>query len=183
VTGTAPRPDASFEDAFDQLAGIAYRVAYRLLGSRPEAEDVAQEALARAFARWRRVRGHAEPWVATVAANLALDHLRSAAHRRRSPVGLDLAVAGGAGEVRPGGAADGAAVDRVELARLLASLPRRQREVIVLRYLADRSEADTADALGTSVGTVKRHAHRGLATLRETWASIEAEPTPEPGGA
>lgn len=183
MTDPVRRPDASFEEAFDDLAAVAYRVAYRLVGSRPVAEDVAQEALARAFARWRRIGGHAEPWVARVAANLALDHLRSAAHRRRSPLEVDLALPGGAGDAAAAARTDATEVDRMELARLLASLPRRQREVIVLRYLGDRSEADTASALGTSVGTVKRHAHRGLATLRTTWASLEADPTIEPGGA
>ena len=56
--------------------------------------------------------------------------------------------------------------DRLELVRLLRELPRRQRDVVVLRYVADLSEADVAAALGCSVGSVKRHAHRGLAALR-----------------
>lgn len=167
--------DEDFDAAFEQLAAIAYRVGYRLLGSRTEAEDVAQEALARAYARWRRVRGHAEPWVARVAANLALDRLRSHDRSRRGalPEGELAAAADDGGR---------AALDRMELARLLASLPRRQREVVVLRYLADRSEADTARELGTSVGSVKRHAHRGLAALRTAWVALDPDPTPEPGG-
>ena len=69
----------------------------------------------------------------------------------------------------------GILLDRMELARLLESLPKRQREVVVMRYLADRSEADTAEALGTSVGSVKRHAHRGLVTLRTAWAGLDAD--------
>ncbi|MBV8984315.1 MAG: SigE family RNA polymerase sigma factor, partial [Acidimicrobiia bacterium] len=62
-----------FEEAFDGLYGVAYRVAYRLTGERAEAEDVAQEALARAYSRWRRVDGYAEAWVSKVSANLAVD--------------------------------------------------------------------------------------------------------------
>ncbi|MEZ5140224.1 MAG: sigma-70 family RNA polymerase sigma factor [Acidimicrobiales bacterium] len=167
--------DADFDAAFADLARLAHRVAYRLLGRRAEAEDVAQEALTRAYARWRRVRGHAEPWVARVAANLALDRLRAHDRSRRADVEVaDAPAAGDAGR---------AAVDRVELARLLASLPRRQREVVVLRYLADRSEADVARELGTSVGTVKRHAHRGLAALREAWTALDPDPIADPGGA
>ena len=57
---------------------------------------------------------------------------------------------------------------RMDLVELLRGLPRRQREVVVLRYLADRSEQETADALGCSTGTVKQHAHRGLASLRSS---------------
>ena len=170
---TADRPATTFDESFADLAAVAYRVAYRLLGNQTEAEDIAQEALARAFARWRRIHGHAAPWVAKVAANLALDLLRSRGRRHQVPL-VEQASAPGA---------ERAAVDRLELARLLESLPRRQREVVVLRYLADRSEADTAEALGTSVGSVKRHAHRGLATLRTSWAGLDADPLLETGGA
>ena len=57
-------------------------------------------------------------------------------------------------------------MDRVDLVRALRALPRRQREVVALRYLADRPEAEVADLLGCSAGAVKQHAHRGLAALR-----------------
>jgi RNA polymerase sigma-70 factor (sigma-E family) len=170
---TADRPATAFDEAFPDLAALAYRVAFRLLGNRAEAEDVAQEALARAYARWRRVRDHAAPWVARVAANLALDQLRAKARRQQVDLPVDAAS----------GSAERAALDRMELARLLESLPTRQREVVVMRYLADRSEADTAEALGTSVGSVKRHAHRGLATLRTAWAGLDADSLFDTGGA
>jgi RNA polymerase sigma factor (sigma-70 family) len=54
----------------------------------------------------------------------------------------------------------------MELQRHLVSLPRRQRQVVALRYLADLSEADVARGLGCSVGAVKRHARRGLEAMR-----------------
>src|SRR3954468_24609226 len=66
-----------FEDAYPRLYQDAYRVAYRLLGDRTEAEDVAQEACARAYSRWRGVHEYAEPWCVRVAGNLALDALRA----------------------------------------------------------------------------------------------------------
>ena len=169
---TTDRPSTSFDEAFPDLAALGYRVAYRLLGDRAEAEDVTQEALARAYARWRRIHDHAAPWVARVAANLALDLLRAKGRRTQIELPPDVASAG----------AERAALDRMELARLLESLPKRQREVVVMRYLADRSEADTAEALGTSVGSVKRHAHRGLATLRSAWVGLDAESLFDTGG-
>ena len=58
--------------------------------------------------------------------------------------------------------------ERDYLMRALAALPRRQRTVLVLRYLNDLSELEIADALGCSVGTVKSQASRGLARLRES---------------
>jgi RNA polymerase sigma factor (sigma-70 family) len=70
------------------------------------------------------------------------------------------------------------------LQRLLASLSGRQRDVVALRYLADLSELEVADELGISVGTVKTHAYRGIATLRQHLdsssdrASFDSEVTP-----
>jgi RNA polymerase sigma factor (sigma-70 family) len=147
--------DLVFEAAFDDLFARAYGVAYQLLGRRSESEDVAQETLARAFVRWRKVRGYAEAWVVRVAGNLAIDAWR---HRQRIESDDD---AGRRGDTTPG--PDG---QRIDLHRALDSLSRRQREVIVLRFLADLPEAEVAKALGCSVGAVKQHASRGLATLR-----------------
>jgi RNA polymerase sigma factor (sigma-70 family) len=73
---------------------------------------------------------------------------------------------------------DGAeqAVDnRDQVARMLAQLPLQQRRVIVLRYFNDLSEADVAEYLGISVGTVKSAASRGLATLRSRYATLGGE--------
>lgn len=142
-----------FDAAFPGLAAIAHRVAYRILGDRSDAEEITQEALARAYARWSSVGGHAEPWVATVAANLAIGRWR----KRRPSVPFAAAH---------GGVVDAVGLERLGLVTALRQLPKRQREVVVLRYLADLSEAEVAAQLSTSVGTVKQHAHRGLARLR-----------------
>ena len=147
--------DLLFEEAFEDLYVRAYGVAYQLLGRRSEAEDVAQETLARAFVHWRKVRSYAEAWVVRVAGNLAID-----VWRRLQRVDTDVATERRA-ETAPG--PDG---HRVDLHRALDGLSRRQREVIVLRFLADLPEADVAKALGCSVGSVKQHASRGLASLR-----------------
>jgi RNA polymerase sigma-70 factor (sigma-E family) len=155
--------DLVFEEAFEDLYLRAYGVAFQLLGRRSEAEDVAQETLARAFVRWRRIRGYAEAWVVRVAGNLAID-----AWRRRQRVDT-TGEAESRGAIAPG--PDG---HRVDLHRALDALSRRQREVIVLRFLADLPEADVAKALGCSVGSVKQHASRGLATLRASMSVDDA---------
>ena len=64
---------------------------------------------------------------------------------------------------------------RLALAEAMAKLPRRQREAIALRFLSDMSEADTANALGVSPGSVKTHVHRGLATLRDELGDANLE--------
>lgn len=147
------RTDREFAARFDDLAQVAHRVAFRILGDREEAADVTQETLARALVRWRKVEAKAPAWVARVAANLALDVVR---RRGRAPVAIDRTPA----------ATLDATVDRAVLVAAIQSLSRRQREVVVLRYLADLSEREVASTLGCSTGAVKRHAHRGLAALR-----------------
>ena len=145
----------TFDDAFAALFAAAYRVAFRLLGDREDSADIAQEALARASVRWTRVvrDGDPTPWVVRVAANLAVDRWRRGrTAARHAPLLVDSST-----DSMP---------DRVDLHRALDSLPRRQRDVVLLRYVADLSEADVARALGCSVGTVKTHASRGLAALR-----------------
>ncbi|HET6950625.1 MAG TPA: SigE family RNA polymerase sigma factor [Acidimicrobiales bacterium] len=163
---TGDRP--TFEDRFGPLAALSYRVAYRLVGDRGEAEDLAQEALARAYGRWRSVCGYDEAWVARVTTNLAIGRWRQ---RRLAAERAPLALRAAHGRRGALGAGTAAGVpshaERVDLVRALRALPRRQREVVALRYLADRPEAEVAEVLGCSVGAVKQHAHRGLAALRE----------------
>lgn len=160
--------DLVFEEAFEDLYARAYGVAYQLLGRRSESEDVAQETLARAFVRWRKVRTYAEAWVVRVAGNLAIDTWRRLQR-------VDTAAA----TERRGATSPEPTGQRVDLHRALNALSRRQREVIVLRFLADLPEADVAKALGCSVGSVKQHASRGLATLRTTLRVDDAGETQE----
>jgi RNA polymerase sigma-70 factor (sigma-E family) len=155
-SGTVRSTDApaGFDRAFDGLFVLAYRVAFRILGERGDAEDVAQEALARALVRWSRLADRPEGWVTTVATNLAIDRIR----RRRTQA---------TPMIGPVAVVDRHLPERIDLANALRRLPKRQREVVVLRYLADWSEADVAVELGCSVGAVKSHGSRGLCALRE----------------
>lgn len=164
VLGTVPEADAraveaGFDEQYPALYRSAYRVAFRLLGRREEAADLAQEACARAYARWNRIGGFdcPEAWVAKVAGNLAIDARRRENTAQRH---VDSYV-----EPRAGDQATGD--ERVDLHRALLALPRRQREVVLLRFVADQPEAAVAAALGCSLGTVKSHASRGLAALRD----------------
>ena len=147
--------DRGFESFFRAQLPRARQVAYRILGDFTEAEDAAAEAFARAHASWRRVGRlpHRDAWVLRVASNVAIDTLR----RRRAPQ-LERDVTASTHE-------DGAIL-QLSLVHALGSLPRRQREVITLRYLVGHSEAEVAADLGVSAGTVKKAVHRGIATLR-----------------
>jgi RNA polymerase sigma factor (sigma-70 family) len=154
--------DLGFEEQFDGLYARAYGVAFQLLGRRTEAEDVAQETLARCFVHWRPIRDYAEAWVVRVAGNLAID-----AWRRRRKLG------GSVDDTTADVITPGPDPQRLDLHQALGRLSRRQREVLVLRFLADLPEADVAQALGCSVGSVKQHAARGLTALRTAGLSAE----------
>lgn len=146
--------DDGFDEAFRHLFAPAYQAAHRILGSEAEAEDVAAEALARALVRWKKVRDlpHRDAWVVRVAINLAIDATRK---RRHQPLTLDPII----------DPAEAAAV-RVALAAALNRLPKRQREVISLRYLAGYSEHEVAQAMGIADSSVKEHTKRAMAALR-----------------
>lgn len=143
----------SFQEAFLKLYPIAYRVAGKLLGDHAAAEDCAAEALARTFARWLRVRElpYREAWVLRVASNLAIDMARRRPPVVEAPQPIEV---------------EDATATRLALAAALRALPSRQRDTVVLRYLNDYSEAQVAEALGISSGTVKTHLKRGLEALR-----------------
>jgi RNA polymerase sigma-70 factor (sigma-E family) len=133
-----------------------------LLGGGPEAgEDLLQAALERLLQRWRNFEGDPEGYLRRTLYHLAADDWR----RQRRWIAR-LPRLGGTDR---GIVADGSAqVDqRDELFRLLLQLTPGQRAAIVLRYWEDLSEAETAEVLGCSVGTVKSATSRGLARLRE----------------
>ena len=153
MAGGRTSGEESFRAAFVDLWPQARQVARRLVGNQAVADELAAEALARAFARWDHVSSlaHRDAWVLRVTANLALDVVR-----RRQPRVLLT------GPVYP----EDAVAVRLALAAALRKLPERQREVVVLRYLGDFSERDVADALGISPGSVRTHMQRGIEALR-----------------
>lgn len=150
--------DEGFDEVFRDLFAIAYRVAYRSTGSAAESEEIAQETLTRALTRWSRIRDHAPAWVATVAIRLAIDASR---HAKRHPALTDQGP--------PGSLEGSAAIDhdrRMDLYDALRKLPKRQREALACRYLADLSDDETARLLQISAGSVRQHAARGLDAMR-----------------
>jgi RNA polymerase sigma-70 factor (sigma-E family) len=161
---------------FDQFVAAhvddLLRTAYLIAWEQAEAEDLVQECLLKVARRWPRVRLMDQPraYARRILVNLATDGARGRARRR---VELDPPPPG-AGErsVDPLAAFD----THAELVEALGRLPPRQRAVLVLRYFHDLTEAQAAEVLGCSPGTVKSNASRGLARLREAF-----ELSPQPG--
>jgi RNA polymerase sigma-70 factor (ECF subfamily) len=133
----------------------AYRVARRIVGDVATAEDIAAEALSRAYANWGKISGlqYRDAWVLRVTTNLALNAIRP---RRALPVERQV------------GPDDDATATRLALVDALRALPQRQREVIVMRHLAGYSESEIAERLGISLGSVKTHMRRAKTSLRDT---------------
>lgn len=163
--GIAPEAVDSFEAAYSDLFIPAMRLAYRLVGDITRAEDLAAEALARTYSRWEEVNGleYRDAWVMRITTNLALDSLRrdrSLAKALAQMAGLREDVAEPAS-----GLSDETAV-RLALAEALRKLPRRQREVIVLRYLCEFDSRKIAGLLKMKESTIRTHVQRGLTALR-----------------
>ena len=131
------------------------RLAYALSGSRLVAEDIAQDAFLRAFRDWEQIR-HPSAWVRKVAVRRAgrVVHLRLLEARALARM---LAGRGPAVTELP--------EQDAEVWRAVRALPRRQAQVIALRYVADASVAEIAWTLGLAEGTVKAQLHRGRQSL------------------
>lgn len=136
------------------------RTAYLLTGDWHHAEDLTQTALAKAYRSWRRVSRADSPdaYVRRMLVSCNSDRFR----KRRVAERLTGALP----EVAAPGDTAGQVDQRRTLLDALATLPTRQRAVVVLRYWDDRTEAEVAQAMGCSLGTVKSQAAKGLAKLR-----------------
>jgi RNA polymerase sigma-70 factor (sigma-E family) len=155
--------DAAVRREFEQFVrehwSVLMSIGVAVAGSRAEAEDLVQTALAGAYPRWRRIRR------AEALAYLRRSILNAHVSRWRRHRGGELSVAE---PPEPATVGDDGAVDaRLTLLPLLRGLPNRQRAVLVLRYLCDLPDREIAATLGIAEGTVRSQAARGLASLRE----------------
>jgi RNA polymerase sigma-70 factor (sigma-E family) len=166
MRGTHEEFDRFVAEACEPLLGAVYLIVRDVSG----AQDILQETLLRVARRWPRVRRmrHPSAYARRIAINLALDE-----HRARGREDAALEREGAALE-RTVADADGHVEQRADLIAALSTLSPRARAVIVLRYYGDLSEAEVADALGCSVGTVKTTASRALETLRKQGAETYA---------
>ena len=146
------------------------RTAYLMTGDPAETEDLVQEALLRVARRWRRVHvmDHPAAYARRILVNLVIDGQE---RRRRRNDELDSAEDGVDAWADESAAGALRAIDgRSEFRMALATLSPRQRAVVVLRYWEDLPEAQVAELLGCSVGTVKSTASRGVVQLRRVLA-------------
>ena len=175
LVGTRRSRDAEFTAFVTAHQGDLLRTAWLLVGDAHRAEELTQQALVRTYGAWSRVAdGDPLAYTRRVLVNLRTDTWR---RRRREVLVADLpddAAPHGGPAARSAGDEQ---ADRDLLVRALATLTARQRRVVVLRHLVGLTEAEVAEDLGISVGTVKSTSSRALASLRTALASDDAGPT------
>jgi RNA polymerase sigma factor (sigma-70 family) len=174
--------DGTFEALVRAHVDRCHAIALRVTGNPHDAEEIAQDALVRAYRalatydpqRIRELR--LRPWLATIVLNLCRNRART-----RVVPSTPLAPLLDAGwEPRADGSMDPARLtlagaDRDRLAAHLAALPDRYRIPVVLRHVDDLSYAELAEVLGRPEGTLKAQVHRGLAMLRAAMTGTELE--------
>ncbi|MET1076276.1 MAG: SigE family RNA polymerase sigma factor [Umezawaea sp.] len=157
------RRDDEFSQFFTSRFDHARRSAFALCGNWSEAEEIAQGAFVKVYAKWPRVRrDSAEAYLQTVMTRIFLDARRRVRGRERSVAEPPDVVSH-----------DPAVPERQGLMRALQEVPPRQRAALVLRFVLDLSVEQAADALGCSPGTVKSQTARGLETLRAAYLTTD----------
>lgn len=136
-------------------------------GDREVARDLAQEAMIKLVGSWKRVSRYERPggWLHRVGLNLANSYFR----RKRAEWRANGRVGGRRSQHA---VEDDRADTRMAMRRAVAGLPRRQREVLVLRYFADLTTAEVADQLGITRGSVRVLTHRAVSSLRDEFGDL-----------
>lgn len=152
-----PSERAAFVEFATARSAALHRAAYLMVGDEHLAHDLVQESLTKVYVAWPRVR-EPEAYCRRTITTTAISWMRRKGWRERPAETLpDRELAD------PSGLTD----RRLDVWSALRRLPPRQRAVLVLRYYEDLTEAQTAEAMGCSVGTVKSQASAAIAKLRQ----------------
>ncbi|CAN5540452.1 sigma-70 family RNA polymerase sigma factor [soil metagenome] len=162
------RDDDALSLLYDRYSGLAFSLAYRLLGDRGQAEDVVQEAF---LSVWRRAatydaeRGQARGWLVTITRNAAIDRRRGRfrhEHDERNVDDYAYHLSSGSEQVWSVVAQK---LDQERVRAALEELPLDQRRILELAYFQGLTQAEIAEQTGTPLGTVKSRARLGLGRL------------------
>jgi RNA polymerase sigma-70 factor (sigma-E family) len=158
--GRDPTVERDFREFVASRSGALQRTAYLLTGDWSLAEDLVQTTLMKTYLAWQRAGGidTVEAYARRVMVNTATSWWRRRWRGERPTEQLpEIAYGDGADQL----------LERDAVWQLICGLPAGQRAVVVLRYYEDLTEAQTAELLGVSVGTVKRQAARAMDALRQ----------------
>jgi RNA polymerase sigma-70 factor (sigma-E family) len=154
--------DQEFAEFFSARFEGARRIAYAMCGSWPDAEEIAQSAFVKMYARWPKIRIETvDAYLRTVLTRVFLDTKRRGRAREQVVAELPETIA----------PPDAGPAERLALRAALLTVPPGQRAVLVLRFVADLSIPQVAEILGCTAGTVKSQTARGLAALRVAYGN------------
>ena len=158
---------SAYEELVRRYQALAHRTAYLITANAAEAEDAVQTGFVNAYRALHRFRPDAafKPWLLTIVANEARNRRRAAG--RRAALAVRLSEDRPPGDAAPSPEASVLAREPIqELLKAVNQLRERDRIVIVLRYFLDLSEAEMAEMLACSRGTIKSRLSRALGRLR-----------------
>jgi len=162
--------DATFADFVRDRSPALYRYGYVLTGNAHDADDLVQEALIRLRGAWKRVRRTDDP-IGYVRTTMARLHISTWRRRRREHLTHDVPDTGRDDPRLAEVETEVARGSAETVWHLMATLPPRQRAVLVLRFYEHLSDAEIATTLGISSGTVRSQASRALEKLRASATS------------
>jgi RNA polymerase sigma-70 factor (ECF subfamily) len=150
--------DADFEKLYETESARVFHTVFLLCGDRALAQDATQEAFARAFERWGRLRDR--PWVGGWVTSTAVNAARRSLRRRPAP--------------RAPRQNEPDLDEALDLWRSVRALPLRQQQAVILRYRLDLPVEQVAAAMGCDAGTVRNHRARARAKLRAQMGGLDA---------
>lgn len=166
--------DEAVESLVREQARLVYRISYAVLRSRDDAEDAVQETFVRVLRYSRRLAGVSNPkaWLAQMAWRVAID--KSKRERRRNEVPLETEAASAEEIVSPDASAENALHDErigAELEKVIAALPRKLREPLILSAIEEMSPREVSAVLGINESAVRSRVFRARQILREKLAA------------
>lgn len=159
-----------FEEFVRARGAALSRTAYLLCGDHSAAEELVQDSLVRAAAHWRRIQSaNPEGYVRRIMVNQHTSWWRRIGRRERPYADITAVMEGGRDDAN-------VTTERLALVAALSALAPKQRAVIVMRYYEDMPQAEIAEVLGVTTGTVKRNTHDALRRLRTLLPTLDLEP-------
>lgn len=159
-----------FEEFVRARGAALSRTAYLLCGDHSAAEELVQDSLVRAAAHWRRIQSaNPEGYVRRIMVNQHTSWWRRIGRRERPYADITAIMEGGRDDAN-------VTTERLALVAALSALAPKQRAVIVMRYYEDMPQAEIAEVLGVTTGTVKRNTHDALRRLRTLLPTLDLEP-------
>jgi RNA polymerase sigma-70 factor (ECF subfamily) len=162
----------AFAALYDRHARAAYSLAYRMMGEKQAAEDIAQDAFLkvwRSAESYRAQRGSVRTWILSIIHNRAIDQLRSMASRRRMQDKVEASVP----RSQPSEAFSEIwrNSQREQVREALGALPPEQLKILELAYFSGYTHVEIAELLGLPLGTIKGRMRLGLKKMRERFDS------------